>query len=173
MKHHDFSYLTVIDFTSDWHVDRSPLFRFYPSLFFLFPNTGRFLLTTPTLPFLLRLYLTLTPPLLAWPRPSRWRWCPRPWSGVSWTSRANSSSPTSSPLTRRCSRDRRTFSRLVHTNVADPDPSDPYVFGPLGSGSISQRNGSGSFYHQAKKVTKTLIPTVLWLLLTVYLWKMM
>jgi hypothetical protein len=34
--------------------------------------------------------------------------------------------------------------------VADPNPSDPYVFGPPGSGSISQRYGSGSFYHQAK-----------------------
>ncbi len=30
-----------------------------------------------------------------------------------------------------------------------------------GSGSISQRCGSGSFYHQAKIVRKTLIPTVL------------
>jgi hypothetical protein len=47
----------------------------------------------------------------------------------------------------------------------DPDPSDPYVFGPLGNGfgSISQRDESGSvsFYHQAKIVRKTLIPTVL------------
>jgi hypothetical protein len=48
---------------------------------------------------------------------------------------------------------------------------DPHVFGPLGSGfgSISKRYGSGSssrsFYHQAKIVRKTLIPTVLWLLL--------
>ena len=43
----------------------------------------------------------------------------------------------------------------------DPDPSDPYVFGPPGSesGFVSQRYGSGSgsfFYHQAK----TLIPPV-------------
>ncbi len=30
-----------------------------------------------------------------------------------------------------------------------------------GSGSISQKYGSGSFYHQAKVVSKTLIPTVL------------
>jgi hypothetical protein len=37
-----------------------------------------------------------------------------------------------------------------------PDP-DPHVFGPRGSGSISQRCGSGSFYHEAK----TLIPTVM------------
>jgi hypothetical protein len=46
---------------------------------------------------------------------------------------------------------------------ADPNPesSDPYVFKSLGSGSISQRHGSGSFYHQAKVVFKTLIPTVL------------
>ncbi len=55
-------------------------------------------------------------------------------------------------------------------SVADPnpDPSDLYVFGPLGSGSrsISQRHGSGSgsFYHQAKIVRKTLIPTVLLIL---------
>jgi hypothetical protein len=31
-------------------------------------------------------------------------------------------------------------------------------------GSVSQRYGSGSFYHQAKTVRKTLIPTVLGLL---------
>ncbi len=43
-------------------------------------------------------------------------------------------------------------------------PSDPYVFEPPGSGSICQRHGSGSFYHQAKIVRKTLIPTVLLLL---------
>jgi hypothetical protein len=40
---------------------------------------------------------------------------------------------------------------FVEISVADPDP---YVFGPPGS-------GSGSFYHQAKIVEKTLIPTVL------------
>ena len=33
----------------------------------------------------------------------------------------------------------------------DPDPPDPHVFGPPGSGSTSQRYGSGSFYHHAKK----------------------
>ncbi len=44
-------------------------------------------------------------------------------------------------------------------SVADPDPPDPHVFGPPGSGTefISHRyesgfgSGSGSFYHQAKK----------------------
>jgi hypothetical protein len=36
--------------------------------------------------------------------------------------------------------------------VADLDPEDPYVIGPPGSGSISQRYGSGSFYHQAEKI---------------------
>jgi hypothetical protein len=40
-------------------------------------------------------------------------------------------------------------------SVADPDPSDPYVFG---------LPGSRSFYHQAKIVSKILIPTVLLLL---------
>ncbi len=75
---------------------------------------------------------------------------------------------------------------IIHlTSVADsdpnPDPSDPNVFGPPGfrSGSISQRygseSGSGSFYHQAKIVRKTLIPTVLWLLFDflVFIFKMM
>jgi hypothetical protein len=52
----------------------------------------------------------------------------------------------------------------LETSVADPDPdldlSDPYVFGPpgSGSGSLSQMYGSGS---EAKIVRKTLIPTVL------------
>ncbi len=59
----------------------------------------------------------------------------------------------------------------LESSVADPnldsDPPDPHVFGPPGSGygSISQRygsgSGSGSFYHQAQKVRKTLIPTAL------------
>jgi hypothetical protein len=63
----------------------------------------------------------------------------------------------------------------VKTSVADPepnlapDPSDPYVFGPPGSGSISQRYrrepgsgpDSGSFSYQAKEVKKTLIPSAL------------
>ncbi len=53
------------------------------------------------------------------------------------------------------------------SSVADPDPNpDPRVFGPpgSGSGSISQRSGSGSFYHSAIIVRKTLIYTVLGLL---------
>jgi hypothetical protein len=36
------------------------------------------------------------------------------------------------------------MSRFVMSSVTDPDP-DPRVFGPPGSGSISQRYGS--FYH--------------------------
>jgi hypothetical protein len=59
---------------------------------------------------------------------------------------------------------------LSSCSVADPDPLDPYDFGPPGSASvsISQKipyvSGSGSFHHQAKIVRKTLILTVLWLL---------
>ncbi len=58
--------------------------------------------------------------------------------------------------------------RIRNTSVADPDPPDPHVFGPPGSGSTSKRygSGSGSFCHHAKIVTKTLIPTILWLFLT-------
>ncbi len=33
---------------------------------------------------------------------------------------------------------------LAETSVADPDPPDPHVFGPPGSGSTRQRYGSGS-----------------------------
>jgi hypothetical protein len=54
--------------------------------------------------------------------------------------------------------------RLVISSVADPDPPDPRVFGPPGSGSTSQRygsgsvscSGSGSFYHHAKNSKKNL-----------------
>jgi hypothetical protein len=52
-------------------------------------------------------------------------------------------------------------------SVVDPDPDpdlpDPHVFGPPGSGSTSQRygSGSGSLYHHAKIVRKTVIPTIL------------
>ena len=34
---------------------------------------------------------------------------------------------------------------LCSVGDPDPDPQDPHVFGPPGSGSISQRCGSGSF----------------------------
>ncbi len=58
--------------------------------------------------------------------------------------------------------------KWVCFSVADPDPDSSYlyVFGPPGSGSISQRcgSGSGSFYYRAKIERKTLIPTALWLL---------
>jgi hypothetical protein len=43
------------------------------------------------------------------------------------------------------------------SSVAAPDP---YVFGPPGSGTISTRYGSGSFF-EAKIVRKLLLSTVL------------
>ncbi len=52
----------------------------------------------------------------------------------------------------------------VHGSVPDPDPNpdppDPHVFVPPGSGSTSRRygSGSGSLYHPAEIVRKTLIP---------------
>jgi hypothetical protein len=57
--------------------------------------------------------------------------------------------------------------------VADPDPLDPYVFGPSGSGSASQTFGFGSFYHQAKLVYKTLDSYCFDFFLTFYLRKIM
>jgi len=55
---------------------------------------------------------------------------------------------------------------MIFSSVADPDPPDPCVFGPPGSGSgtSSLRYGSWSFCHQAKIVRKTLIPNILVLL---------
>jgi hypothetical protein len=43
---------------------------------------------------------------------------------------------------------------LIPTNVVDPDPENPYVFGHPDPDPIIQRYGSGSFYHQAKIVRK-------------------
>ncbi len=51
----------------------------------------------------------------------------------------------------------------------DPDPPDPHVFGPPGSGFISQRYGSGSFDHKANIARKALISTVFYFFLTFYL----
>ncbi len=50
---------------------------------------------------------------------------------------------------------------ILPLSVVDTD-----AFGPPGSasGSVSHKYGSGSFYHSAKVVKKTLISTVLWLL---------
>ncbi len=49
--------------------------------------------------------------------------------------------------------------QILLVSVPYPDPADPHVFWPPGS--ISQRYGSGSFYHQAKIVRKPLIPIIL------------
>jgi hypothetical protein len=64
---------------------------------------------------------------------------------------------------------------MLLSSVPDPnpdqDPLDPRVFWPPGSGSTSQKygSGSGSFYHHAKIIRKTLNPTILRLFLTFYL----
>jgi hypothetical protein len=72
------------------------------------------------------------------------------------------------------------------SNVEDRYPAmlririrDPHVFGPPGSGSITQRygygsgSGSGSFSHHAKIVRKTLLATILQFFLTFNLLKKM
>jgi hypothetical protein len=43
----------------------------------------------------------------------------------------------------------------------DLDPQDPYDFGFPEAGSVSQPDPDLSIYHQAKIVSKALIPTVL------------
>ncbi len=80
--------------------------------------------------------------------------------------RQQSSPPTHTPHLRNPSQPLFCLLFLVLCSVADPDPNpDPHVFGPPGSGSISQRYGSGSgagpFYHHAKIVRKTSVSTVL------------
>ncbi len=55
----------------------------------------------------------------------------------------------------------------LRTSVGDPDP---YIFWTPGSGSVGQRNGSGSFYHLAKTARKTLIPTFFAGLEVQYFW---
>ena len=54
------------------------------------------------------------------------------------------------------------------SSVADPNP-DPHVLGLPDLDPISHSYESGSFYHHAKMVRKTLIPTILRLFLTFYL----
>jgi hypothetical protein len=56
------------------------------------------------------------------------------------------------------------------SSVPDPNPPDPNVFGPPGSGSISQRYGSGSS-HQVKIVRKSLILTVFDLFWTLHIFE--
>ena len=120
-----------------------------------------------------------------------WRWlgCPRPRSHPRHTRGRPrpSSSPTRTPrcgyATRpapryiaRCHLNNQDYVLRISCSIPDPDPPYSHVFGPLRSGSISQRygSGSGSFYHQAKIVIKKT-----WFLLfcdffwTFYLWKMM
>ncbi len=99
---------------------------------------------------------------------SRWGCSNRGWC------RSNSSSPCCSRAW--CSRWIYFFAircACKNSSVADPDPPDPHVFGPSGSTSQRYGSGSGSFYHDAQIVRKTLSPTILWLLLTFYLWKIM
>ncbi len=59
---------------------------------------------------------------------------------------------------------------IVNISVGDPG----CFLGPPGSGSVSQRygSGSGSFYHRAKIVRKTLTPTDLWPFYDFYLRKL-
>jgi hypothetical protein len=51
------------------------------------------------------------------------------------------------------------LAKLIRPGISVADP-DPHVFGPLGTGSISQwyvsGSGTGSFYRHAKIVRKTL-----------------
>ena len=51
-------------------------------------------------------------------RRHRSRWCRKPWSGVSWTSRANNSSPTSCPPRRRWRSGPRTSPRERSTTTS-------------------------------------------------------
>ncbi len=72
----------------------------------------------------------------------------------------------SGPSVRGKTSGRKMMQRGFHHTLTQCWGSGSVCFGTPGSGfgSISQRYGSGSFYHQAKRVRKTMIPTVLLLL---------
>ncbi len=97
------------------------------------------------------------------PRPSstrasgRGRWAPPTSARILSPDRATSGATSSTRWTR--SGKRKWNKNSVCHSVADPDPQDPYVFWPPGSGSI--RSGSRSFCNQAIIIIN---PTVLWLL---------
>jgi hypothetical protein len=63
-------------------------------------------------------------------------------------------------------------SNLSAKQFPDRDPPDPHVFGPPGSGAISQRYRSGSFYHHALRLLRirprsgsVILPARLWIFL--------
>ncbi len=91
-----------------------------------------------------------------WPPAHRWGWrdvSGRSWRGRTWPpSGFWTSCPGYAPGKNKLHKYIRSIKCL--SSVADPDE---YVLGPSGS-------WSWSFYHHAKIVRKTLIPTVLWLL---------
>ncbi len=111
-----------------------------------------------------------------------WLWCwPEPWAGCRWSwlwSWQRWEQPCITEI--RCTPSSRPGYPVIYrmrswsfqSNVRYPmlririRRIRTYVFGPPGSGSVSQRcgSGSGSFNHQAKIVSKTLTSTVLWLL---------
>ncbi len=49
--------------------------------------------------------------------------------------------------------------KYLENSIGPTNVADPHVFGLPGSGSISKRYGSGSFYYHAKIVRKTSIST--------------
>ncbi len=55
----------------------------------------------------------------------------------------------------------RPLKLMILSSVGDPDPQDPHVFEPPGSGSISQMYGSGSFSHKCAERTKIMFAKVL------------
>jgi hypothetical protein len=61
----------------------------------------------------------------------------------------------------------------VLNRVMDPDPWNPYDFGPPGSESVGQRYGTGTLYHQEKIVRKTLFLLFCDFFMTFYVRKMM
>ncbi len=104
------------------------------------------------------------PPLPSSTRASaRGRWAPPTSGRILSPDRATSAATSSTRWTRS---GKRTWNKIqcLPQCCGDPDPQDPYVFGPPGSGSISKWPGSGSFYYQAKIVINAFcFVTSLWL----------
>jgi hypothetical protein len=88
-----------------------------------------------------------------------WPWCP-----PAGTVQGSANTLPAAPTVDRPSKNRERVDWLMRVKSWQDTGGKKGGNQCCGSGSISTRYGSGSFYHQAKIVRKTLIPTVLWLL---------
>ncbi len=96
-------------------------------------------------------------------------WQPMPKPPLSWI---RSQHPLTQCNLRKWRQVKQCWTKYLKIQCCGPAPH-PYVFGPTGTGFVSQRYGSPSFYHQAKIVRKPWFLLFCDFFMTFYLWKMM